>query len=649
MFWLLSIDASCSGWEKVQGISKRKPFSMDNNKAEKKPVVTSKSLLTVGPTLHYSHNNVLMCWFLALLVFGLCCAFWSKIVRGGFVFFDIGCFISSRGWYLGDFVISGVNIFEYPWQILVLGLLMGILAVVPVLISQLMSFSYSLLFVLAIAFLANLPGLALSVLISCFAAACRPFRFRSRFTSIALCIWPQLLYWGFFGGAKWAEPIIWGYSYMPWICAWLVGLSIAGIVLGIGHLTRYRPGLVWICTILALFATVAMFEVEIGFDELDYQLYVVGSNPEQVDQFHTHSITRALDSTIANELVIENLLKAYFYPEDKIELRNVLKREIVSSLDYDSWPWWFIGPDELNYQDKREELLREYDKFIGTRPESRRMPIALYYEAILQEYSPDIKHLEQTEELRFYSDYPHERARGIWHRLYRDFSQSPESLEARWRIAKHWAGLGRFSRADSLLVEAEIMLDELLPGFEKNGPTNDNLFSPFRPPARSAMTEFKLKELQGRLNQLRSLISSQNHIDEPDSEKRLAKFVMLNPHSSQFVWELAELLRQMGEKDALRDNVLLAQTMLIADEQLRAEKLAELHEKYLNTDGGMVALYEFGLLKKSLWSQQETNSEQKTKLLGEARDVLTKFISLYPDSIYAEQVEKILSGLPKVE
>ena len=60
-------------------------------------------------------------------------------------------------------------------------------------------------------------------------------------------------------------------------------------------------------------------------------------------------------------------------------------------------------------------------------------------------------------------------------------------------------------------------------------------------------------------------------------------------------------------------------------------------------------LYEFGLLKKRLWSQQETNSEQKTKLLGETRDVLTKFISLYPDGIYTGQVEKILSGLPKVE
>ncbi|GAH70842.1 unnamed protein product, partial [marine sediment metagenome] len=40
-----------------------------------------------------------------------------------------------------------------------------------------------------------------------------------------------------------------------------------------------------------------MFEVTIGFDELDYQLYVAKNNPELVSEFHDHSITEALDKT----------------------------------------------------------------------------------------------------------------------------------------------------------------------------------------------------------------------------------------------------------------------------------------------------------------------------------------------------------------
>ena len=99
--------------------------------------------MAVGPTLHYSHENVQRCWKLAVAVFAAGCVFWSKILTGSLWSFDFQALISPKFWNLGQYTITGVSIFEYPWQILVLGLLMGIIAVAPVLVSQLMSFSYS--------------------------------------------------------------------------------------------------------------------------------------------------------------------------------------------------------------------------------------------------------------------------------------------------------------------------------------------------------------------------------------------------------------------------------------------------------------------------------------------------------------------------
>jgi hypothetical protein len=129
--------------------------------------------------------------------------------------------------------------------------------------------------------------------------------------------------------------------------------------------------------------------------------------------------------------------------------------------------------------------------------------------------------------------------------------------------------------------------------------------------------------------------------------KRLAKFVKLNPHASVYVAELKDLQRGTGPNDPLGDNILLAEAKLTADEQLRAEKLAELHGKFQDTDGGMQALYELGLLKIGLWRQQsESNPEQKKKALTEARATLTRFIRLYPDSFCAEQVKENLENLP---
>jgi hypothetical protein len=621
---------------------------MEEKQVKNGSKTVSKTFLSVGPTLRYSHRNVQRCWLLALAAFGLSASFWSKVLTGSFWSFGFQAVISPKLWHLGQIVVSGVSIFEYPWQIFVLGLLMGIMAIVPVLVSQLMSFRYSVPFILLVFFAANLPAFAVCLLVSCIAAACRPLRFRSRFVAIVLCTAPQLAFWAYFGGTRGVEPIKWGFSFTPWICAWLIGLGIAGLVLGIGHFTRYRPGVVWVVTGFFLFLAVITFEIRIGFDELDYQLYVAKNNPEQAIEFHDHSIKELLDEMITKPSArVRRYLEMSFYPTEPILLRSKLKEKLCDELGRGRWPWWFEVPAELNYQAKKRWLSAQYDTFISRRPTSRRMPIALYYKSLLSEYSPDIEMFEQKEVLHFYNDYPYERSQDSWEWLYTEFGDSAESLEARWRLAKFSAGRRDFEQSDKLLAEAQNMAAERLKLLEKEQTQSDTFFRLFQRPADSAMTVFKLTELQSKLHQLRSLIGIENRIDEPKAEECLARFVMLNPHASDdYARGLDELLKQMSSSDPLRDNILLSQVKLVADEQMRAEKLSQLHEKYQDSDGGMQALYELARLKIGLY-QSESNPEHKKKYLAETRALLTGFISLYPDSFSAEQAKKNLDNLPK--
>jgi len=622
---------------------------MVDNHVVKTPKTTSKSFLAVGPTLHYSHQNVQRCWLFAFFAFGASCLFWSKMQSGLAWSFDFGQVAFFKTPQLAQSVISGLSIFEYPWQILVLGLLMGILGVVPVLVSQLMSFSHSLPFVFAVVFLANLPTFGICLLVSCIAVACRPLRFRSRFIAIALCTAPQFIFLGVFGGAKGIEPIRWGFSFTPWVCAWLVGLLMAAAVLGIGHFTRYRPGLIWITTAMVFVGSITVFQVKVGFDELDYQLYVAKNNPEQAVEFYDHSVTEALDDTLTDPAV-KRYLAGFFYPTEPILLRAELKKELQIQLAHDRWPSWFMVPDELKFMAKKRWLFEQYDLFIKKRPRSRRMPVALYYKALLSEYNPDVKLLGEKEVLHFYSDYPHEDALEVWYELYGWFPDSPESLEARWRIAKYWSGQGKFERADKIISFALSEIERQLKLLESQSPSISTLFSPFQSPRVSVMSKFKLSELQRRLNHLRSTISGENRTGEEASLNRLARFVMLNPHSSDYTDQLNDLLGQIGPGDPLRDNILLAQRKMIADERLRAEKLAQLHNKFQDTDGGIEALYELGLLKIRQWrNQDESNVEQKKKYLAQARTSLTNYIKLYPDSCLTEQVGKNLAELPKVD
>ena len=617
-----------------------------NNHTTPKP--SAKPFMAVGPTLHYSHSNVLSCWALALAAFAVTCLFWSRISTGEFWSFSYDNAASLQHWNLSRFVTAGVSIFEYPAQIQVLGLLMGIIAVAPVLISQLMSFRYSIFFILTVVFVANLPGFALCLLISCIAAACRPLRFRSRFTAIALCTAPQLLYWGYFGGTRAADPIRWGFSFTPWLSAWIVALAIAGIVLGIGHYTRYRPGLVWACTTIVLAVATIVFGAMIGFDELDYQLYIAKQNPEHVTEFHGHGITEALDETITDP-AFRKYLAGFFYPAEPIALREELKKEIQVQLMLDRWPSWFAAPPHLKYQAKRQALFDLYELFITRRPMSRRMPIALYFKALLSEYRPDINHLARTEILRFHSDYPHRENLSIWYRLYDGFPESPESIEARYRIAMHLAGQGAFDKANELLRQAGDMIRKAANPTNADQSKKDTLFSLFNPPPDSVMTPRKLEQAERMIRHLSALISEENRTNDPVSNKRLARFVMLNPHDPDYTAALSDLLDQMAATDLLRDNILLAQAKLIADEQLRAERLTQINEKFRNTDGGMQALYELALLKMRLyWPEQDsTDADQKKKLLTDARATLETFIKLYPESIYTTQAKKDLDSLPQ--
>ena len=618
------------------------------NKTEKS-TGPSKSFMTVGPTLHYSHSNVQRCWLLAVGVYVVTCVFWSKITTGTIIAEDLQSIFSMQFWSLGQFITNPLDIYEYPWQIVVLGLVMGILAAAPVIMSQLLCFRYSIPMLLCLIFLAKLPLLGLVMFISCVAVACRPLRFRSRFIAIALCMAPQIAYWAAFGGIDAADPLKWGLSFAPWTGAWLTGLFIAAAVIGIGHFTRYRPGLVWIVTGLVLTTAMVLFQSKVGFVELDYQLYIAKNNPEEISEFHDHNVTAAIDATLTDSETRKYLSERFYSTDDMIMLRQELKAKIAEGLSYDRWPKWFKVPDELRYQQKRDWLLVQYETFIKKWSTSQRKPIALYCKALLKEYSPDIQMFEQAEVLHFYNDYPRGETLRIWYELFEDFPQSPESLEARWRIAMHHAASGDFDTARELCQVTDVMLDKQIRELQKNALQGNSMLSAFSNPSKTIMTPFKLQDIQFRVRQLELLISDQNLSDDQASRERLTDFVILDNHSRDYVARLDDLLAKTKEDDPLRDNMLLARIMLISDGQLRAAQLEELCKKTPNSDGGIRALYELGLLNVKQWKDIDEDSDHKKEFLTNARTILARFISEFPDSIYEQEASRMLSSLPTVE
>ena len=555
---------------------------------------------------------------------------------------------------LSDITTKPISIYEYPLQIIVLGILMGILAIFPVLISQLLSFRFSIPLVQCIMFIAKLHLFGVFVLISCIAVACRPLRFRSRFISIALCMAPQLIYWAVWGGYSTADPVRWGFSFAPWIYAWLSGLTMAAIVLGVGHFTRYKPGLNWVTCLLFLEIAFFIFQQFIGFAELDYHRYIAGNNPENVIEFHEQSITGTINRVIEDNF-LRSRLEGQFYPTEPGKLRQKLREEIQVLLELPNphWPEWFRRkmPDELNYHFKRQSLLIEYEEFIQRWPgNEKRMPIALYYKAILSEFHPDVRLIADRGLLRFYSDYPFPDNILKWEELYNNYSLSPESIEARWRLAMHLAGNGEFvSAANYCQVALDMIQVERDKRESEEGPEkSDSIFAVFQEPPETVMTLFKLDDVQLRLEKLKTLISEENRGQDDDAAAHLSEFVMLNPHEMNYEARLDGLLEDMKDeqRDPLRDNILLEKTKQTDNIERRAALLEELLKQYPIRDTRTEIQYELALAKIQLWRKSELSETQKQEYLDQGREILSALADLEDECPFARQAESTLQTLP---
>ena len=621
-----------------------------------------KSFMTAGPTLHYSHANVTIFWLAGMMVYICVCLCWSRILAGEFLPFSIASVTDSSRWYLERFLLTPLSIFEYPWQIIVLGLLMGMLAVIPPLTAQLLSFFYAIPLLLALAFIANMPIFAGAVLLSCIAAACRPLRFRSRFISIALCLGPQLFYWAYFGAIRNVEPVKWGFSFSPWIFAWLTAIVFAALVLLIGHLNRYRPGLNFLIGTITLLLTIQVFHEHIGFDELAYQEYIAKNNPEQVAEFQDHSIRSELDSSMKNPALLK-YFENFFTVDEPIVLRRELKDEIRTHLTNDRWPSWFKVPEYLNFPAKRQWLLNQYDMFIeqrrpwwvpefvfkkfkGRRHRSRRMPMALYYKAVTSELTVDPSLLMEEEVLHFASDYPHRIYLPIWYEIYEKYPTSVESIEARRRIAMHLAGQGYFDYALKMLEQGQAMIGKTLKGPLEEKPTSI-MMTPFVEPRYSAISNIKLMDIRHDIEKLENILSSYSKVKDADARARLAKFILLDQGAIDYAQNLQSLLSQSTVDEPFYDNLLVAKALLTKDRDRRMQDLRKLSDIYKGLDGATDALFELGILKVRTWQQiSEGNVREKRNCLIEARETLEEFLRQYPSSSYVDQVRNILAGLP---
>jgi hypothetical protein len=124
---------------------------------------------------------------------------------------------------------------------------------------------------------------------------------------------------------------------------------------------------------------------------------------------------------------------------------------------------------------------------------------------------------------------------------------------------------------------------------------------------------------------------------------------MLNPYRLDYDAKLVTLLAAMDANDPLRDNVLLAQALIVFDSPVRMQKLIEITSNFAGGDGAIQALYEIAVLKVGDWKNSQNTPAIKKTILIEARAILNKLANDYPATLWAEQAKNLMATLPTTE
>ena len=264
--------------------------------------IVQRIRFTDGPSMAYSVRwrwvfaaaNLLLYTFIHLFYFRIQSGFWFRPGYGD---------ISGR---LVDQLLGPVNIYQFPSQILVIGLLAGLICAVPMIIAQLYQLIYAVPFILVALFLGHQHILALCLFFSCAAVSLELFRFKSRFVALIVCLLPMLIYWWLFGGPDPARPeqdvLRWALLYAPWALAFFNAIILFGVTIAIGHVIRYRPGcLLPVCALMTAGAVLG-FHSHVGMTECDFRAMVWRYSPQQNPAFDSTSIVPMIEQEVQERL-----------------------------------------------------------------------------------------------------------------------------------------------------------------------------------------------------------------------------------------------------------------------------------------------------------------------------------------------------------
>lgn len=550
-----------------------------------------------------------------------------------------------------DFLIYPIPAQRVPMMRIVIALVLASLTAIPILVSMLYRFPFSLIFTAIVAFVAVVPWLAITVTFCCYLARWKPLRFSFRFATALIALSPTVLYYlqatRNASVVEFLPPIEVAKLYMPWVMALLAACLVMAIVLLIARIVNYRPGAIAPLLAVMFAVPVVLFEAAVGRDELYYRLLEArfGSGeracfPTQVD------VGEVVERVVQERWALARQRDPHVDPQairEQVESALAIELAIGQTSRGD-----VARRVALDFYDRREIAIDEARWFQERFPQSRYVPNAIFLEgrAIDMRLERELTRFQGKLVLRYYEDFPAEASRPVWRRLYTRFPDSPLASVAAYRLALLNARAGQIG-------EAITLLQDLVQRFGQAEATDAastpwaGLSGFFSRTSPAGSLDVRPAVVAHEGDKLLAMLQANRVVDlEPEYEYPvLQRLFGLDPHHAYYRRNLEILLNDISRRPdysatRLRDNIEVLHASLDPSMTRRMRELQLLIDRLADEgDGEAVARAKFEL----------GAAYQQDNLLADAREVFVGLQDEHPNSPWAREAARRVASMAQAD
>ena len=501
---------------------------------------------------------------------------------------------------LYDLFMEPISLKMVPMQGVVIGLLIASLVSIPILVAILYRFGASIAFCVMVSFLAVMPWLGATLLLSCAIATYSRRKLKFRFAAALLGLVPIGVYF-FTASRGYATPgdvltpqIERGLAVAPLLLSALACCASMVIVLSIARMVDFRPGAIAPLLAIMFLTPWFLFMNEVGRDELHYRLFEQHYGPRSKQHF------AGADANFAVRRVAARLWADGAQPDQTIvgfehKVRQFFESQLqpirAAEPDGRSRIYKTVEDESLEhlklFARSQHRVAVESDNFLRDFPNSRFVPCVLYIKGRALDIRVDTPTFRMNGTLRFYSDFPKEASRATWIALLQSSPESPLARVARYRIAQLDARRGEIDQAITVLTGL-LQFDADRNALKASSSRLETLLA--KKPAEASL-ESEYRENEEQAAALLELLRSNR---EPISgDAALITFLSSDPRHPKYLQNLREILRRFGHCK-IRDNLELRLALAEPSTKARIEKLQQLHERYPDGDTRPQTLYELG-------------------------------------------------------